>query len=221
MKRWIMLAALAASSVGCVAGQGDAPVRFVDVRTLSGTGGTCALGSTQQASGLLDISAGNSYLLGLRVETTTAVPGNVINGRGLGGSGLNDFLFQEVVLSYQSQPSLPLPKEERIPVYGVFRPSTPAESGSFAVLYVLGPKALEVLADSVSDEEVTVLVTLKVAGRYSSGQTAETNEVTYPITVFSSGYSVDDNSCPAPRVPSTTGWPCDNEGQDNAVCRAP
>ncbi len=221
MKRWMMLAALAASSMSCVEGRGDAAVRFLDARALSGSGGACTLGTSQLASGLLDIAAGNSYLLGLRVETTTAVPRNVIGGNNLGGSGLNDFLFEEVILTYESQPSLPLPAEERIPVYGVFRPGTPGESGSFAILYALGPKALEVLAGSVSDEPVTVLTTLKVAGRYSSGQKSETNEVTYPITVVNSGYNPDDNSCPAPKVPTTSGWACDNVGQDNVVCRTP
>jgi len=220
MKRWMMLAALAASSVGCVAAQGDAPVRLLDARALTtGTGGACGIGTTQLPAGVLDISAGNSYLLGLRVETNTGVPTTSIQGRVLGGGGMNDFVLQEVVLSYEAT-GIAMPAEERIPIYGVFRPATPAEAGSYAILYALGPKAIEVLSESVGlDEEVTVMSTLKLVGRFSSGQTRQTNEVTYPITVIRSAN--EDGTCPAPKVPATSAWPCDNVGQDGAVCRRP
>ena len=48
MKRLLMLATLAASVTGCVADQGDAPVRFLEVRTLSGTASECTLGETPE-----------------------------------------------------------------------------------------------------------------------------------------------------------------------------
>ncbi|HZH76764.1 MAG TPA: hypothetical protein VEY88_12065 [Archangium sp.] len=223
MKRWMMIAALAASSVGCVANQGDAPVRLLDARRLTGTDGVCALGTTQLAAGQLDISGGSSYLLGLRVETNTSSQELRLGSRLLSGGGLSDFIIQEIIVSYESQPSLPLPTEERIPVYAVFRPNTAAESGSFMVLYALGPKALEVLADSVSDEPVTVLATIKAAGRFSGGQTAQTNEVIYPITIINSGFDPMTRTCLDPALrPVTTGGSCGQVGQDNGpICRVP
>ncbi len=223
MKRWMMIAALAASSVGCVANQGDAPVRLLDARRLTGTEGGCGLGTIQQAAGQLDISGGSSYLLGLRFETNTVSQDLRLGNRSLSGGGLSDFTIQEIIVSYESQPSLPLPAEERIPVYAVFRPNTPAESGSYMILYALGPKALEVLADSVSDEPVTVLSTIKGAGRFSGGQTAETNEITYPITIINSGFDPMTGTCLDPSFrPVTTGGACGQVGQDNGpICRVP
>jgi hypothetical protein len=222
MKRLMMIAALAASLVGCVANQGDAPIRFLGTRELTSGSDSCGLGDRQLTSGRLDISSGNSYLLGLSVETNTVEQETSVNGIPVGGAGLSDITLTEIVLSYDSEPSLALPKEESIPYYAVFRPETSGDS--FALFYVLGPKALTVLQESVtSDAAASVLVTVKGRGRMSGGQVVETNEITFPITVSSSDYQPATGTCANPSLaPVKVPGPCGNYGQDmGPICRLP
>jgi hypothetical protein len=218
MKRLMMIAALAASSVGCVANQGDAPIRFLGTRELTSGSDSCSLGDRQRTSGQLDISSGNSYLLGLSVETNTVEQETRVNGIPVSGSGLSDITLTEVILTYDSEPSLSLPKEERLPYYAVFRPESSGDS--FALFYVIGPKALEVLGDNVAEgDTVTVFATIKARGRMSGGQIVETNEITFPINVISSGFDPESGTC-GDGVPVTLPGPCGNYGQDmGRICR--
>lgn len=223
MKRLLVLATLAASVTGCVADQGDAPVRLLGVRSLSGTAAQCTLGDTQQAQGSLDISGGGTYVMGVNVETINAAQPVVVNGETFSGPGLGDVNLRELVLTYESEPSLSLPAEERIPYYAVFRPQT-AGADSFALLYAIGPEALAELQRSVPvGTTVTLLSTVKAVGKFSGGATVETNEITYPIIVRNSGYNRATNTCPvAGQQPVGLLGPCDQPGQDTGlICRVP
>jgi hypothetical protein len=218
MKRLMMIAALVASSVGCVANQGDSPIRFLGTRELTTGSDSCSLGDRQRTSGQLDISSGNSYLLGLSVETNTVQQETRVNGIPVSGPGLSDITLTEVILTYDSETNLPLPKEERLPYYAVFRPQSSGDS--FVLFYILGPKALTVLQDNVEDP-VTVFATVKARGRMSGGQIIETNEITFPINVFSSGFDAEAGACfDTALSPVTIQGPCGNYGQDmGAICR--
>jgi hypothetical protein len=226
MKRLMVLATLAASVTGCVANQGDAPVRFLGVRSLKSESGGCALGDFQLAQGSLDVSGGGTYLMGVNIETNTGARPIVINNETFSSGGLNDINLQEVVLTYQSQPSLSLPAEDRIPFYAVFRPGTTGDE-SYALMYAIGPKALAVLRDPaalpVGGQPVTLLTTIKAVGRFSGGMPVETNEITFPIIVRNSGYNPENNTCPVSgQVPLGLEGPCGQAGQDTgAICRVP
>ncbi|HEX8819224.1 MAG TPA: hypothetical protein VF794_04820 [Archangium sp.] len=216
MTRWMMIAALAASSVGCVANQGDAPVRFLDARTLKDEGGSCALGETQRPAGQLDVSGGQGYLVALRVETNTVAREIRVGTTTVAGGGLSDFTFRELILTYETSAGLVLPEEERIPLYAVFRPGTSAD-GSYAVLPAFGPEALTALSGVTAP--VTVLSTIKVAGVFSGGQKMETNEITFPVTVINSGYVPGNNTCSRGGLPLEKSWTCGQIGQDNGpIC---
>ncbi len=214
MKRLMVVAALAASSVACVANQGDAPIRFLSAGALRDEGGSCSLADDKYVSaGALDLSGGNSYLLGLRLETNNTPQQISVGGEVFSGGGLSDITLNEVILTYESQPSVPLPREERIPIYTVFRPGT--AEGSYMLVFTLGPEAIARL-QGVGPEGVTVLSTIKARGRMSSGQPVETNEITFPVFVFESG--AGPGACTPPqRVVSRCGY----IGQDGPVCRSP
>lgn len=225
MKRLMMLATLAASVTGCVANQGDAPVRFLGARALESQSGACGLADFQLAQGSLDVSGGGSYLLGVNVETNTGTRTIIINNEVFSGEGLSDVNLQEVVLTYQSQPVLALP-EDRIPFYAVFRPGTTGDE-SFALMYAIGPNALKVLRDPavlpVGAPPVTLLATVKAVGKFSGGMPVETNAITFPIIVRNSGYNPETNTCPvAGQSPVGYAGPCGQVGQDTgAICRVP
>ena len=65
---------------------------------------------------------------------------------------------------------------------------------------------------------LSLLVTLQLFGELGSGRDVESNEATFPITVFNSGTT----SCPAGQVPLPSG-PCNSPGgQDGApICGVP
>ena len=223
MKQWMVLAALAASSTACVANQGDAPVRLLAARSLRSEGGACAVGDRQLLAGSLDVSGGSSYLLGLSLEANLVQQNITIGGNQYSGPGLSDVTLSEVVVTYESQPRVALPREERIPVYALIRPGTSANS--FLLLYGIGPKALTVLRDAVSsDQPVTVLSTIKAVGQMSSGHNVETNEITFPITVINSGYDPAGRKCSDTTlsVSPTAMGACNQLGQDTGpICVPP
>jgi hypothetical protein len=87
-------------------------------------------------------------------------------------------------------------------------------------LYALGPAAVTALKTVAVGSSVTVLVTLKAAGKLSSGASVETNEVTFPIVVINSGYNPAAKTCSSGTPRTTDAWTCGNLGQDlGAICR--
>ncbi len=217
MKRLMAIAALALAPLGCVANQGDAPIRFLWARALEFNEDTGCSGSGEDiiSGGSIDISGGQSYLLAMSVETNNLSQPIIINQETFSGGGLGDITLSEIVYSYAFQPisegltvsGLPADEEERLPLYSVVRPLTNPE-GSFIFMEAFGPKALDVLEASIPvGGQGTLFATLKARGRLSGGQTVESNEFTFPITVFKSGASY---VCTAPQVPSGV---CRN-GQD-------
>lgn len=226
MKRLMLVAALAASSSACVANQGDSSIRFLQAAPLKTESGGCSVttGGSQIPQGLLDISGGGTYLVGLVVETNIAQRDLSVGGKILSGPGLNDITLNEVVLTYETSVRVAgLPEEESIPIYGVFRPGTAA--GSYAILPALGSKALTALSGFVTEAQpVTVVSTIKAKGRLSSGLGVETNEIQFPVNVITSGYTGGSSPCPAglEYKPAQAIGACNQLGQDvGPICRPP
>jgi hypothetical protein len=185
MKRLMVIAALAVAPLACVANQGDAPVRFIHARALDPD---CKIvEDSYVSSGSLDVSGGQNYRLVLAVETNTSTQQITIGQEIFSGNGLGDITLNELIYSYESQPSGAVPEEERVPIYAVYRPGTDAQESTFTV-GGFGPQALDRLKGLPVDASVTVLSTIKGRGVMSGGQIVESNEITFPITVVNSGF---------------------------------
>lgn len=207
MKRLMAISALALASVSCVANQGDAPIRFLDARGLSGNvTEPCAVSDELvRSGGSIDVAGGQLYLLAMSVESNNASQPIIINQENFSGAGLSDITLNEIVYSYQFQPiteglsvsGLPADDEERIPHYSVVRPGTSAEE-SFIFMNAFGPKAFKTLRSIPVGSEGTLFTTIKARGRLSGGQPVESNKFTFPIIVYNSGASY--SSCPAGQV---------------------
>jgi hypothetical protein len=228
MKRLMVMAMLAAVPLGCVANQGDASVRLMHALFLksqegegASEGGCTADPASVISSGSYDVSGKQNYLLALSVETNTLEQPVVINGETFSGEGLSDITLNEVIYSYESQPSITLPadEEDRTPIYRVFRPGSDP-GGSYMFVRAFGAKAVEALATAVpcSDtNRVTVLTTMKMRGRLSGGQVVETNEITFPVTVFNSGFNLEDFTC-GDVTETPLGGTCGRGGQNAPIC---
>jgi hypothetical protein len=65
----------------------------------------------------------------------------------------------------------------------------------------------------------TLLVTFQIAGALVGGGAAQTNPITYPLTLFKGGNVAPDGTCIAPAVPETTS--CGIPGRDIPYCVIP
>ncbi len=221
MKKLLVVPLLAALSLSCTS-------ETASIQLLGAIGfpfgpeavDTCAPeGEIQQLGGSLDVAplGAGAYTIAFNFRSTLAeIPVDTVGGNPVTGPGANDFILQEVRLSYSSEPALNIP-EERMPLYGVF----PAGAGddSFIGLNLVGPAALAALrGQALPASGLTLIVTLQLAGELGSGRDVESNEATFPITVFNSGLT----ACPAGEVVLPSG-PCNSRGgQDGApICGVP
>lgn len=190
MKRLMAIVALALAPLGCVANQGDAPIRFVWARALEREAGVGCKGSGDRviSRGSLDLAGGNNYLLALSVETNVVQRPVSVGQVVYSGEGLGDITLTEIIYSYEVigdvTVDLPADEEDRVPVYSVFRPQTSPDE-SYIFVRGFGPQAFEALNAPTLNltSPVTVLSTIKGRGRLSGGQVVETNEITFPIAV--------------------------------------
>ncbi|MFL5351125.1 hypothetical protein [Archangium sp.] len=209
MKRMMVIAALMSVPLGCVSNQGDSSVRFLNVRALKLESDECtATPDRFITGGSLDIALGSNYLMAPSVETNTATPANG-TGQGL------DVTINELVYSYEVSPAgikLPADEVDRVPIYAVYRADTNPDE-SYLFMYAFGPKALKVLQEQVQPggDPITVLTTIKGQGYLSSGQSVESNEFTFPVTVFAS------SSVPTCATDESLSGTCGVVGQDGPI----
>ncbi|MDY7228467.1 hypothetical protein [Hyalangium rubrum] len=205
MKRLMLIAALAASASACV--EGNRPVQLLEARPLDPTS-DCEPGGPV-LNGRLNFDISQQY----RMAFTLASPLGDTSGASL------DFYGEEIILSYEARnPSVSL-KEERRPIYLVVQG---ADDDSTVEVNLIGDEARPRLETSVpsSPEAMTLLVSMKIAGKLSSGASVETNEVKFPIVISREG-----NPCAAGEVPTLGegNAACFNPGQDGQAftCQTP
>ncbi|WP_146210078.1 hypothetical protein [Vitiosangium sp. GDMCC 1.1324] len=213
MKRLMVIGALMVMPLGCVANQGDAALRFLNVRALKIEEGCTAASDKFITSGSLDLAGGQNYLMAPSVETNTSSTNNA-SSQGL------DVTLTELIYSYSvSQAGIKMPADEvdRVPLYAVYRADTTPDA-SYLFMHAFGPKGFKVLVDAanagaIGTEPVTVLATIKGRGYLSSGQTVESNEFTFPVFVYKST-DTPPTSCPEGFVLNGA---CGISGQDGTV----
>jgi hypothetical protein len=209
-------AAVALVAVGCV--PNDSPIRLLGARPLlpSDTG-ECKAAEIQLLSGSLDVSATNAYVIQFDVQSDLQQISTTVGGETVAGPGRNDFFANEIVYSYASTPSFAFEQEAK-PVHFVV-PAGAGSDKSFVILNLIAPKAAQQLTTWVPtgagippDQPYNLNVTIQARGNLQSGQAITTNQVTYPIRVFNTGFA----GCPG-GAQARTG-PCGSVGgQDGSA----
>ncbi len=193
MKRLLLIAMLTAAASACV--EGTRPAQILSANVIDPA--TCDAGEAQ-LNGTLNYDLTTQYLAGF----TLASP---LQGE---ETLRNDFYGKELVLNYESKnPSINF-NEEVLPIYLVVLGGS---DNNFVTLPLLGTAAQSKLDGAVPTlpDIMTLLVSLKIKGNLSSGNAAETNEVTFPLQVARGG------ACGAGQVPvPVEPGPCSNPGQD-------
>src|SRR5690349_3009055 len=113
MKRLMVISALALAPLACVGSEGSAPVSFLGARAMQADATTAAGCKVSDSgdnitAGSLDVSAGANYMLALSVATHTSASSFTVGQTQFSGSNGN-VVLNELVYSYTSQPSIPLP----------------------------------------------------------------------------------------------------------------
>lgn len=213
---------LMCSLVGCVPDQ--SPVQIVAFSALP-LEAECTLETgddfVARTAGSLDLAGSTAYFIDLRLRSGLQENSLEVGDRELEATGRNDFRASEIVLTYETEPAAGF-ETETIPVFF----SIPPSGDSLSVLRtdLIGPKAAEkllsfvpVTAAGTPRQTVQLLVTVQLRGTLASGQAVETNEATYPITV----YRTDFTGCAAGETLALNG-PCGTTGgQDSPIVCVP
>ena len=218
MKRYLLASVLAFSAVGCVEPEQEILISFARPLETDETTGACTPSEDfQTGGGSLDISGSGSYLLGFDLTSKLERVSETVGGREVANASRNDITITEEVLSYVSTPNLSLEDET---VSTRFLLTSGENDEAYNISDLIGPKAEVVLREKVlPGSPVELKVTLKYQGTIASGGAAESNEITFPISVFSTGFT----ACTAPAVLIRNG-PCGRSGgQDGTspTCVAP
>jgi hypothetical protein len=215
MKNLVLVASLSAAAAGCT--ESLSPLQVGAARPLDNT---CSADTgSQRYAGSLDIALNAPYVIAFDVSSDLSTDDVTVGGDTVVSGTRNDFVVKEISFTYTSEPAGTF-VPERIPAHAVIR----AGDDEVMNISLIGPKAYATVANLLgAHESVTLMATFRLRGRLAGGQDAETNEVSYPITVYNSGFV----ACPAGTVLQNTG-PCENRpGQDQAiidpaiVCEAP
>ena len=154
--------------------------------------------------GALDLTfrANSGYPLVLGVRSNlTSLPLEVGEVPLSGDEDLNTIYINRLVLRYSTNtPGLTFKETSAsVPIYG-----TLSEQGDL-LLNLLTPKVITDLNDFVpTNGSAEVLIELQLRGQRASGDEVESNEITFPLTVFESGFGcptgqqavVSEDECP-------------------------
>lgn len=192
MKRTLTVIAIAGWVAAC--SSPESSVRLLNGFALSpgATDGACERQEIGQYRGSLDISAISSYLLSFGTESDFEDINTTVSGRVIADGSRNNFIAEQLVFNYASEPSLPF-EEERVNMHFVIEPGATG-ADSFIIVDLMAPKAAELLRNNVPvGGSYELQVSFYVRGKTAAGAELETNTVNYPISVYSTGFQ----GCPA------------------------
>ncbi|HZH04474.1 MAG TPA: hypothetical protein VEY30_11880 [Myxococcaceae bacterium] len=189
MKRILAVVAIAWGVTGC--SSPESSVRILNGYALQSgeaAGGACERQEIAQYRGSLDISANSSYLLAFGTESDFQSVNTTVGTDTIADGSRNNFIGDQIVFSYMSEPSLPF-EEERTNIHFVIEPGANGDD-SFVILDLLGPKAAELLRNNVSvGNSAELQISFYVKGKTAAGGDVETNTVAYPITIRNTGFA--------------------------------
>lgn len=202
MKKIYLAVPLALAMTGCV----DSPP---DIQLFNAfiPDAACAVNQSGLASpgGSLDLTTSGRYLAAFQLRNSLSAQEVVVGDAPVTGGGDESAIYvTNVELTYERQGTVgPTLRSDVYPYY--FNLPANSMQNSSAVLDLLGANASADLAafyDGGGTAPVEVVVRVRLIGKTINGKSTESNEVTYPITFYRSGFT-----CPAGTQLQATG-PC-------------
>ncbi|WAM24806.1 hypothetical protein [Myxococcus sp. NMCA1] len=188
MKNFYLAVPLALAMTGCV----DSPP---DIQLFNAfiPDAACAVNQSGLAStgGSLDLTTSGRYLAAFQVRNSLSSQEVVVGDAPVTGGGDESSIYvTNVELNYETQGTGPTLTNDVYPNY--FNLPANATQSSSVVLDLLGANAREDLAayfGGGGTNAVGVIVRLKLIGKTINGKSTESNEITYPITFYYSGFT--------------------------------
>jgi hypothetical protein len=192
----------------------DTSVRLLGASPLDPT---CKVqsGGVTITNGTLNLALTNRYYAQFGTESDLQVIVTQVGSDTLQGPGRNDFIGDRFVFSYTSTPTSPFPDETE-PVYVIIPAGAGGSSSSqdnFLQTNLISTKAGEALYSKVvaGGTPMDLVVNFQVQGHLFSGESINTNQVSFPITVYN---LPPPAQCPAGTTLTAVPGPCGNTGQD-------
>lgn len=208
MKNFYLAVPLALVMTGCVDNPPDIQLFNAFIPNEA-----CAVNQSGLASpgGSLDLATSGRYLAAFQVRNSLSSQEVVVGDAPVTGGGDESSIYvSNVELNYETQGTGPTLRSDVYPYY--FNLPANATQSSNAVLDLLGANASADLAafyGGGGTAPVSVVVRLKLIGKTINGKSTESNEATYPVTFYNSGFT-----CPVGTWLEATG-PCGlTGGQD-------
>ncbi len=203
MKQLFLVAALAMGATGCAN-----DLRPIQIREAQPLNSECQPEEKALYAGSLDIAALNNgatpatfgHIMSFTVASQLEVNPVTVGGATVADEARNNFILEEIEYNFESQPATTIPPE-RVPAYTVI----PVGSQDSRINILLTPpnalQAMKALVDATG-KPATLITRFRLKGKLASGTATESDEVSFPITIFNSG-----TTCTAPETLSFTG-PC-------------
>ncbi|MCY1042556.1 hypothetical protein OV208_14625 [Corallococcus sp. bb12-1] len=209
MKPLFVAASLALGLCGCSESPPVVQILSVKVPTAECSLENSAVGS---AGGSLNLAYGQSYLLGLFVNSSYVNTPLEVNDIPLdpepGTGGQATTIVENVELSYETTPSFRIP-DQTIKYTGSLNPGSEQNR---LLINLLTRESAEALLDNVppGSEPVQVTVTVKLTGKFASGSGSfESNEYVYTFDAFNATRPIP--VCGPDEVPDAVA-PCNSTG---------
>ncbi len=191
--------------VACLSRGDESPVRIGAAHPFKlGPPTVCEFDSTiNQFGGSLDLARGPTYSNWFDVRNELQDIETVVDGEPLDAPSRNDVYIKKINFSYAASNGFPF-DSETVVVHSVIPPKGLLKYG----IDLIGPKAGRTLSASFPSTRITadggvvgsvvepfeLQATFNMSGNLGSGGEFTSNKVTFPITIYSSGFS----GCPQP-----------------------
>jgi hypothetical protein len=216
LRRHLVLLPMLAAAAACTA---EKDISIV-VTAARAPGDTCGFTdpTLYVEGGAIDMSVfgpASSYFQVFSWESQLQQISTTVNGDTIASSQANTFIANRVQLSYilvgGTNPPNGLINMSATIVAG----ATPDKNSVGVEL--LTPEAAQAgNTATLAGGSQTLLVTFQIAGNLVSGASSMTNPITYPLTLFRSGYDAATNTCPPGETTHVTS--CNIPGRDIPYC---
>jgi hypothetical protein len=225
MKQLFLMAAIAVGAAGCA--DELRPIQIGNPLPLSKE---CEPeGNVSRYAGDLDVTwldhgftpSDLSYVLGFTIASNLEGGDVEVGDNPVAGASRNNFIVEQIEFRYDSVPTATY-GAEKVPAFFVIAPGV---EDAKMIINLVTPKALEkaaALVDSTGGA-VTLNAHFRLKGKLASGTVAESNEVSFPITISKRYASFEGCNSELGEVPQFSG-PCQGlGGQDGApvACEVP
>jgi hypothetical protein len=190
MKQLFLVAAIAVGAAGCA--DGLSPIQIGNALPVDENCEPSGDDDTFISRGSMDISRqaiglSTSYPIPFRITSNLEAVDTVVGDSTVGDLSRNRFIVEEVEVRYTSTP------EDTYAVQRSARHAVIEPAGGEARMFIelISPKAFETASQRVlaTGEPVTLLAHFRVKGKLGTGQSAESNEASFPITIYDSGFT--------------------------------